>query len=86
VNRQKPAALPPGARLAALCAKMESGEIDRTLHFAKWLIDRADKDEIPQLISWIKASKPHDLAEILRQLEMTIPPNVRRMAKDWAGD
>jgi hypothetical protein len=68
----------PGARLAALCAKMESGKINQTLHFAKWLIDRADRDELPQLISWIESSKPHDLAEILRQLEMLNPPNARR--------
>jgi hypothetical protein len=67
----------PGARLSALCAKMESGRIDQTLHFARWLIERADRDELPQLISWIEASKPGDLAEIVRQLEMTIPPGVK---------
>jgi hypothetical protein len=64
----------PRKRLAALRAKKQSGEIDQSLLFAKWLIERADRRELPQLSSWIEASKPRDLAEIIRQYEMMKPP------------
>jgi hypothetical protein len=63
----------PGKRLAALHDR-ERSEGDSTFQFAEWLIARADRSELLQLISWIEACKLRDLAEILRQMEMFSPP------------
>ena len=62
--------LRPGKRFAALRRKLKEDD----LAFANWLVDRADRSELPQLISWIEECKPRQVAEALRQTEMLSPP------------
>ena len=65
----------PGRRLANLHRQIEASGDTRPLAFAKWLIDHADRSELPQVISWIEECKPRQVAEALRQTEMLSPPD-----------
>ena len=69
----------PGKRLAALRTRIKNGEIDHTVQFARWLVDRADRSETSQLVRWIERSRPRDLAE-QKPSRRTSHPRARRLA------
>jgi hypothetical protein len=64
----------PGRRLAALRDKIERSGDDSALRFAAWLIKHGERDDLPQLISWIETCDRRQVAEALRQTEIRSPP------------